>query len=173
MECTDRPGIIQVYVAGDRIEISVLPAEMEVRVYPRGLTTDIAEKLRPHENPAVEKSMSGRLFLKNASVLVSPILGVTIVLDVVCVAVDVTTRLTFDEFAVDTPDHLRTLIHRDEIVFRRRVRARVPHRKYETKRPRAEQPREIGILVHTLRQIFVENYRELRRRSLSSRISLS
>lgn len=127
---------------------------MEIRVNPRRLATDVAEKLRLHEDPAVEKSVSGRLLRQNAFVLLSPALGVIVVLDIV-IAVDITARSTLDRLvAVDTLEHVHALVHRfnrDEILFRWRVRSEFPHREYETERPGAEQPREIGVPVHALR----------------------
>ena len=109
--CTDRSRIVQIHIAGNCVEVSILLAKMKIRVYSRSLATDITEKLWLHEDSAVVKSMSGRLFLQNASVFVSPKLSFTVVFNVVFVAIDVIVRLMIDRLAVDISE-LRALMHR-------------------------------------------------------------
>lgn len=91
--CTNRSGIVQIHVAGDRVKVPVLLTEVEIRVYPRGLAADVAEELRLYEDPAVEKQVSGRLPPQSASVLVSPVSGFITVLDVVRITDDFVVRL--------------------------------------------------------------------------------
>lgn len=150
MEYTDRPRIVQVHVAGDRVEVPVFPTEIGIRVYPWSLAADVAEKLRPHEDPTVEKLVSGRFLLQSASVLIPPVFSSIIVFNVIRIAV----QPTIDRLAVDILEHLHVLMHSfncDEIVLRWRVRVWIPHREYKTQRPGAEQSREIGVPMHALR----------------------
>lgn len=154
MECTDRSGIVQIHVAGDRVEVPVLPTEIGIRIYTWGLAADVAEKLRSHEDPAVEKSMSSRLLLQSACVLIPPVFSSIVIFNVIRIATDVAVWPTIDRLVVDILEHLHALMHRfnrDEIVLRWRVRARIPHREYKTQRPGAKQSREIGVSVHALR----------------------
>lgn len=149
MECTDRPRIVQVHVAGDRVEVPVFPTEIGIRVYSWSLAADVAEKLRPHEDSTVEESVSGRFLPQSASMLIPPVFSSIVVFNVIRIAVP-----TIDRLVVDILEHLHVLIHRfnrDEIVLRWRVRAWIPHREYKTQRPGAEQSRKIGVPMHALR----------------------
>jgi len=147
---TDRSRIVRVHVAGDRVEVSVLLAEMVLRIYSWSLATDIAEKLRLHENSVVEKSMSSRFLPQNAFVIVLPEFGFIVVFNIIRIALDV--WLIIERLAVDIPEHaLMHRFNRDEIVLRWRVRARFSHRKYKTQRLGAKHLRKIGVPMHALR----------------------